>query len=246
MSKLHYIRKGTGQNKILLIHGNVASAKWWGPVMDRLQNRFDCLAVDLRGYGASEDGTKDVTISLHAQDIMETLEDMKFFPCVVVGHSLGGAVAMEMGKLYPEKISKLVLLDSAQLEGLGDYDCSALEPIVADPNLLKMALKATFFQPIPVQLEAVLMEDCVRAKDAFIPNTKALMKTNYTQDAPKFTKPVLVIRGENDKVIPLAEAEKIVAAYPNSAMISIPNCGHNPPLEATEQFSKILAEFVEK
>lgn len=246
MSKLHYIRKGTGQNKILLIHGNVASANWWGPTMDSLQDKYDCIAVDLRGYGQSVAGSKTVTIALHAQDIMETLEDMKFYPFVVVGHSLGGAVAMELAKTYPDRINKLVLVDSAQLQGLGDYDCAALEPIVANPSLLKMALQATFFQPMPVQLADVLMEDCVRAKDAFIPNTKALMQTNYTSDVPKFFKPVLVIRGEQDKVIPLVEAEKIAAAYPHSTMVSIPKCGHNPPLEATEIFSKTLTEFIEQ
>lgn len=244
MSKLHYLHTGNSGNKILLIHGNVASANWWRPAMELLQDRFNLVAVDLKGYGDSGPGEKDVTILRHAQDIVETLDELEFFPCVAVGHSLGGAVAMELAKVFPNKISKLVLVDSAKIAGMGPYDYNLLEQVVENVELLKSSLKATFFQPIPKEIESTLLGDCVKAKDAFIPNTKALTQVNYTEAAEEFFKPVLVLRGEKDVFISAEEAEKIKEAYPNSELKVITGSGHNPPLEATGLFCKEIAKFV--
>ena len=245
MANLNYIRSGKGAKKILFIHGNVASANWWRPVMDELADSFDMLAVDLRGYGKSPAGSQEVTFSMHAKDILTLLCEMEFFPCTVVGHSLGGAVAMQLSQDAPAIIAAMILVDSAPIGGMTPFDPALLEPVVANEELLKNALLGTFVQPVDADLLEEFKADCLLAKDAFIPNSVALTKVDYTASAKKFMKPVLLIHGEQDHVVPLEESKRAAASYPHSRLEIIAGSGHNPQIERMDVFSRLVKQFEE-
>lgn len=241
---LHYIRNGEGNKRVLFIHGNLASANWWKPTMDALKLECDMLAVDLRGFGRSPDGEENVTFANHAKDIYEIVQLNNFHDFIIVGHSLGGAVAMQFAADYPELLTGLVLVDSSPVGGMADVDYQLLQMVIANKELVVTSLKGTMAIGIDEDYFAQLSKDALRSLPAVIPNTRALEGTDFTERAAYFDKPVLVIYGEKDQLVSLAEAEKQVAAYPMAKLTVIPGVGHNPQVEDTQAFVKHINSFL--
>lgn len=243
-NRIHRIRQGNGAKRLVFIHGNMGSARWWLPAMDALKADCDMIAVDLRGFGGSPDGPDQVAMIDHAHDIRDILQDQDFEGFVLVGHSLGGAVAMQFAALYPEDLSGLVLVDSAPLTGLSPVDYALLEMVLGNPEMLVASLKMTMALPVDEEYFRGLAEDCLRGIPAVIPNTRALEKIDFSRDAGRFEKPVLVVHGEHDALIPVRESQQTAAAYPQGRLTVISGCGHNPQVEATAVFAETLMNFL--
>lgn len=244
---LHYVRPGIvkSDEKILLIHGNLASANWWKPTMRLLQNKYDVLAVDLRGFGQSPAGSEHVTLHDHAQDLAKLIVNEAFYPAVVVGHSLGGAVAMQLTYERPDLVKALVLLDSAPIAGMTDIQYDLLEEVLQKKEFLVGSLLGTMVQEVDQALWPELADDCLKGKDALIPNTRALDQADFRTKATEYVKPVLLIHGEKDVLVPLTAAQEALKYYRNSRLVVLPDCGHAPQVEKTQEFVQCLREFIE-
>lgn len=234
--------QGRGEASIVFIHGNTGSSRWWEPTMKMLKSEFNMTAVDLRGFGLSPDGPDNVTFADHAGDIKKVVDELGLRELILVGHSLGGGVAMQFAALFPERLQGLVLVDSAPLGGLKGIDYDFLEKAIKN-GWMVAGLKATMVQPPEDAYFAQLAQDCIRSLPAVIPNTRALEAADFTAAAPHFAKPVLVIQGDKDPLVSLAEAEKIAAAYPHATLTVIADAGHAPQVEQTAAFARCLREF---
>lgn len=241
--KLYSVCRGRGTTQIVFIHGNMASAKWWRPVMESLDEEFIMLAVDLRGYGQSPDGAQTVTLAQHAYDLHEVINSQGFSQFILVGHSLGGAVAMEFVLQYPELAAGLVLVDSAPVGGMKNIDYGRVEMMLADRNILEMALRFTLAKPVEEVYFAELLDDAYRSIPAVIPNTRALDGADFTARVKVFAKPVLVLQGEKDVIVSLADAKAAAQAFPNGRCIMIAEAGHNPQIEDPVEFARHLRDF---
>ena len=241
-ARLYAHRQGKGETGVVFIHGNTGSSRWWEPAMNALETEFNMTAVDLRGFGRSPDGPDEVTLADHAGDVSAAADELGLREFILVGHSLGGGVAMQFAALFPDRLRGLVLVDSAPLGGLKGVDYGILEKSVAN-NWLVAGLKATMVQPVAEEYFALLASDCIRSLPAVIPNTRALEAADFTADAPRFAKPVLVVQGEHDPLVPLAEAQKTAAAYPRAVLTVIAAAGHSPQVEQTDAFVRCLREF---
>jgi len=240
------LRKGQGTGKIVFIHGNMASAKWWMPVMDALASRYEMLAVNLRGFGDGPDTPEVVSLADHARDIYELVHKHSLEHFVLAGHSLGGGVAMQFAAEYPDLLSGLVLVDSTPIGGMQEIDYALLQMVVENKELAVASLKGTLVKMTDENLLNELMVDALRALPAVIPNTRALEGADFTGKAAAFHKPVFVIHGELDVLVPAVEAEKAYKAYPNGQLKIIPGVGHNPQVEDTKAFTTALQDFVSR
>lgn len=241
---IHFIRCGNGVKKVLFIHGNMGSTRWWLPVIELLNNECDMIAVDLRGFGSSPDGLAVVNLGDHAQDIQNVVREQNFSDFIIVGHSLGGAVAMQVAADYPESLSGLVLMDAPPVSGLSNVDYSLLEKLLENPEILVSSLRMTMVLPVDETYFQGLAQDCLRGIAAVIPNTRALEKADFSADTGRFGKPVLVIHGEHDAVVPVGEGQKTASAYPNAKLVIIEGCGHNPQVEATATCAEALRQLL--
>jgi len=244
-TRLHYIQRGKGNKKILLIHGNMGSIKWWEPMMDALEDQYAMLAVDLRGYGQSPDGKMVVSLQDHVNDLTHVMKDLDFSPCVVVGHSLGGAVAMQMATSCPDLLTGMVLVDAPSLKGLNGTDYTILETILSNDDMLVASLRMTVVAPVDDTYFSKLVADCLRGKAALISNTRALESLEFQKVASQFTKPVLIVHGELDSLIPVAVAEETATCYPQAKLHIISGVGHNPQIENTPAFVQLLGGFLQ-
>jgi pimeloyl-ACP methyl ester carboxylesterase len=241
--RLYYHSQGAGDAKIVFIHGNTGSARWWQPAMNALQKEYSMLAIDLRGFGRSPDGTGTVTLAEHAREIHELLDSLNIADFVLVGHSLGGGVAMQFAADYPDSLRGLVLVDSVPVGGLQGVDYGFLE-LALKNNWLVAGLRATMVRPPDEAYFAELAKDCLRSAAAVIPNTRALEAASFLNSARLFPKPVLVVHGEMDTIVALAEAEKTVSTFPAAQLAVIAGVGHSPQVESPAELAGQLRKFM--
>ena len=237
------LRKGAGDKKNVFVHGNMASARWWQPVMDGLAGEYEMLAVNLRGFGDSPETPPQVSLADHALDIYELVQEAGFTRFTLVGHSLGGGVAMQFAALYPDLLAGLVLVDSTPIGGIQGIDYSLLEMVVTNQELAMTSLKSTLVKAVDEAFMQELLADGRKALPAVIPNTRALEGADFSAVAAAFDKPVLVVHGALDNLLPAAESEKTARAYPQGVLRIIPDVGHNPQVQDTAAFISTLREF---
>lgn len=112
--RLHYLEQGTEGPVLLLMHGLTANANAFdGLIKAGLSNTFRVLSVDLRGRGLSSCPDKGYTMKEHADDIIGMLDALNIRQVIVAGHSFGGFLGLYLSVYFPERISRLIMLDAA-------------------------------------------------------------------------------------------------------------------------------------
>lgn len=124
--KIAYIRKGNSNNpKLILIHGNASGSAFYIPLMSRLEENYDVIAVDLNGYGQTEATPISSATGLFdwSEDIDSFVSELGIQKFALLGWSLGGGVAMKYATLHSEKLTKLILISPMSPFGFGGtYD----------------------------------------------------------------------------------------------------------------------------
>lgn len=157
---LAYLEKGTGDNVLILIHGNLSSSVYYQPLIDRLPSSLRVLAPDLRGFGDSTYHKRVSSLSELAEDVILLMDALKIKKASICGWSLGGGVAMELAALYPKRVKKLILIDSTTHKGY---------PIFKKDAAFKPILGSAYLSPDemandPLQVKPVT--DAIAAKNA--------------------------------------------------------------------------------
>lgn len=114
---LAYRYKKGGEKTLLLIHGNMTSSKHWDLLMDVFDNEYTVYAVDMRGFGESTYINTFNSLSELSEDINDLCRILKLRDLVVIGWSTGGGVAMELAAAHPEKVKRLILMESVGTKG---------------------------------------------------------------------------------------------------------------------------------
>ena len=226
------------QKILVFLHGWGLSSKIFEPIIYRLKNDFKVYSLDLPGFGKTAI-EKPMTLKDYADFVYKYLKDNKIEQPIIIGHSFGGAVATKLTLLYPDSISKLVLVDA-----------SAIRQPRRKMILIKKA--ADFLKPLfPEKLRKFILRllkldktdyaqiESLELKETF----KNVIKENL---APYFTQiktPTLVIWGEHDKITPLGEGKIIAEDISGAKLEIIKNTGHFVFLEKPEEFIKLIKEF---
>lgn len=112
-----YRESGEGEKTLLLIHGNMTSSRHWDILTEKIKEKYKILAVDMRGFGQSSYNSPINSLNDFAKDIEELLDILKVDICSAIGWSTGGGVALELAANIPEKIEKVILLESVGVKG---------------------------------------------------------------------------------------------------------------------------------
>jgi len=112
-----YLEKGTGKKYLILVHGNFSSSVYYKPLLDRLPEDVHTLALDMRGFGDSSYLKKIMSLKDLAEDLKLFMDALKIEKADIAGWSLGGGVVMEFAALYPERLNKLILINSTTHKG---------------------------------------------------------------------------------------------------------------------------------
>ena len=241
---------------LLLLHGFPLNSNLWEPQMDDLRDVARVLAPDLRGHGLSDAGDEPYSMQLMAEDCLGLLEAVGVQePVVLCGHSMGGYVAFEFYRQYPEWVGALILVSTRagadSPEGRAGRDRMAERAkeegvaIVADDMLGKILAPQNFEADeelanyVREMMESTSLNGMVGALAAMKerPDSRPLLA--------EIDVPVLIVCGEDDQLIPVSDAEEMRDALPNAELAIIPGAGHLPNLEQPLEFNELVWDFLE-
>ena len=223
---LHSITWGRGDRSILLLHGITSDARgWWRLGPDLAQRGWEVTAVDLRGHGESPSGA-DYALASYAGDVLALADRWD----AVLGHSLGGAVAVVAAGLRPGYARRLVLVDPALLTGLvdpGEAVEALLAPYRRPATTDAVAADNPSWHPEDCRLKAEALPRCppgvVRATIYGNPDWNLIAGT------ARLTVPTTIIGGDpaHGGIVPVTVGEWFADEVPNLDYVMIPGSGHS-------------------
>jgi pimeloyl-ACP methyl ester carboxylesterase len=251
---------------VVLIHGMLNSSSHWGAVARRLAERHLVVAPDLIGHGDSAAPRGDYSLGAHAASIRDLLAAIGVERATIVGHSLGGGVAMQFFYQFPARVERLALISSG---GLGHEVSPMLRTaalpgvsvalsLAAHPRLLAGLYDAGerlrergVRHGVYVQAVARALRPLERpqARAAFLHTLRSVIdvrgqRVSATDRLYLLERmPTLIVWGERDNTIPLAHGRRAHEAVPHSRFRTLP-AAHFPHLEAPQQLAGVLREFL--
>ena len=263
---LSYVDTGQG-SAILFIHGLLGSHENWTHLVDRLDTEHRVLIPDLFGHGASAKPVGDYSIGSHAAILRDLVDRLGIERVTLVGHSLGGGIAMQFCYLFPERVEALVLVSSG---GLGRAVSPLLRsatlpgaelvlPVIASTwvrdrvESLGRAVRGLGFRPSPdvsLAWKGFTSLSDAESRRAFLATTRGVIdpggQTVNAHGQLSSTGPIrtLVIWGTHDRMIPVGHAERAPEILPGAEVVLFEGAGHFPHLEQPDRFASVLERFI--
>lgn len=261
--QLHYEEKGSGET-LLLLHGLGESSFTWRYLVDDLAKQYRVISLDMKGFGQSPK-PKDGRYSIYDQAIMvkQFIEQQKLNNVTLVGHSLGGGVALALTLMAEQEawnVERLVLINAAAYkQNLPSMLRDLAKPVVGDIGIYmvsttkqaKQAYKFAFYNDMKIPAEGVkefarnLMRP--RSRYVFLQSTKQLIPEDIeavSQQYSDIKQPSLIIWGYHDAVVHRRNAERLHKDLANSTLKLIRNAGHMPQEETPKQVLSILTDWL--
>jgi pimeloyl-ACP methyl ester carboxylesterase len=249
---LHAIERGSGQ-PVVLLHGLFGRAGNFGAVQRELARKFRVLALDLRNHGDSPHAG-GMTYPTMAADVQETLRARATLPCVLVGHSMGGKVAMALALLSPDAVSRLVVADVAPVSyahGMRRY-IDAMAAIQLASGLTRAAADAELAESVPdATMRGFLLQSLRFGEN---PSWRLGLDEIATalpdiEGWPKFAAatydgPTLIIAGARSEYIRPEHRPAIRALFPSARFVTLKDVGHWVHADNPTAFVAVLETFL--
>ncbi len=243
---------------VVLLHGIAGSSHTWDPVCALLGERYRIIAPDLLGHGASAKPRGDYSLGAFASGVRDLLELLEVDAATVVGHSLGGGIAMQFAYQFPDRCERMVLVSSG---GLGREVAPMLRAATLPgaewvvPLLGRLVRRTPIPPVVPPGMAEVARNFASLAETdagrAFVHTARSVIDvTGQRVDATDRlylaeTMPTLLVWGNRDRIIPVAHGERAHELMPGSHLEILRGAGHFPMHDDPRRFAEILAAFVD-
>jgi pimeloyl-ACP methyl ester carboxylesterase len=261
-----YREEGEG-SVVVLLHGIAGCSATWDAVLPRLAARHTVVAPDLLGHGESAKPRGDYSLGAYASGVRDLLAVLGHDRVTVVGHSLGGGIAMQFAYQFPEWCERLVLVGSG---GLGKEVSPLLRALSAPGAEYVLALLlnsrlhgwarsvGTTVGRVGIRGDQLMTElwnsysrlTDVRAQRAFFHTIRSVIDPAGQRVSARdrlylaADMPTLIVWGDKDSVIPVEHAAIAHELIPGSRLEIFEGCGHFVPIEAPERFVEVLEDFL--
>ncbi|NOT05456.1 MAG: alpha/beta hydrolase [Anaerolineales bacterium] len=245
---LAYTRRGKG-NPLVLVHGFPLDSSSWSEIIPFLEDRFDLILPDLRGFGRSTTVESPYTVSDMADDLAGLLDHLGIEKAALAGHSMGGYVALAFAKKHPHRINGLGLVSSQAAadatEGKERRYKTAADVAEKGVSVVVEAMTQKLSADVRVQefVRGVIER---QSKQAVIGALKAMAeREDSTPILSSFNFPLLLIHGDTDQLIPMDRAKEIKSINPSARLLELNGAGHMPMMEFARQTADGLMFFAE-
>lgn len=244
---INYVDKGSG-DLVVLLHGWGSNIKLFANLIDLLSAKYRVLAMDMPGFGESEEPPSAWCVDDYASFVIDFIKDYAPEKVVLLGHSFGGRVIIKLNsrKDLPFEIAKVILVDSAGILppktnkkswrtrkykiGKAILSTKIAQKIAPDAleNFRKKMGSADYAAASPL-MRQVLVKTVNEDLEPLLPNIKC---------------PTLLVWGVNDTATPLSDGEKMEKLIPDAGLVKLENAGHYSFLEQQYTFNRVMCSFM--
>ncbi|HZS39835.1 MAG TPA: alpha/beta hydrolase [Polyangia bacterium] len=261
-----YSDSGRGDRTLLLIHGLGSYLPVWSRNLDELSQHYRVVAIDLPGYGRSSKANYHYSMRFFARVVERVIEQLRLEHVVLVGHSMGGQIAITHNLLYPNRIDGLILVAPAGLEKFEPGEGGWLADVVTK-DFVKLTPLENIYGNLIVNFSSAprearfMADDRVRIVEgpdfdgyayAVSRSVRAMIAEPVYDRLPDVGAPTLVVFGGDDALIPNAilhggdtrQIAQNALRIPRARLVVIPRAGHMVQFEKPELWNRAVVEFL--
>src|SRR5215211_2824241 len=248
--KIHYVEAGSGPT-VILLHGLGGSTQMWQFNIGPLAEKFHVVVPDQIGFGKSDKPLVNYRIRTYVDFLDQFCKQLKIERATLIGNSMGGWIATMFTAAFPDRVDKLVLVDSAGYAPPRDLDTRTffgLNPTTREG--MKLLASKVFYNKLFLTDAAIDQAIAARlaAGDGYTIKsiTESVIRgEDFLDDTVKTIKrPTLIIWGREDGLTPLADAERFHKDIAGSKLVVFDQCGHAPNLEKPGEFNAAVLKFL--
>ena len=264
--ELSYADRGDGP-VVLFIHGILGRQQQWSHLVNRMDDDHRVVLPDLFGHGESAKPLGDYSLSSHAATMRDLLDHLGVERVTLVGHSLGGGIAMQFFYLFPERVERLVLvssgglgrevnvvLRSATLPGAAQVlSVLASAPVLSQVEALGRVATKAGWRPgadISAIWRGFSSLGDRESRRAFLSTTRAVIDIGgqsisaHDHLEGSLPVPTLIVWGSKDHMIPASHALSVAESLPECRVEIFEGAGHFPHLDDPDRFARVLRDFI--
>ncbi len=264
---IHYLTAGETGSPVILLHGGIwdSASLSWKLTIGFISQNHKVFALDLPGCGESDRPNTECTNEYYVNFLGQFMNALGLKKTSLVGFSMGGAIALGFSLQSPEKVDKLVLVDSYGLDkeiilrrilyllaripviSRLIWSSSGWSRWMAKFNLCHLSCNSkNVTKELVEDVYHAAKERKVEAFQSWLRSELGWnqLRTNFLDKLHEVTIPTLILHGAEDKVIPVSSAKKAHSKIKDSKLHIFSECGHWPPREKTNKFNEILSSFL--
>jgi len=257
--RLHYFVEGSGP-KVVLIQGVGVGGEGWRPQVEGLSSDFRCLCLDNRGFGSSQPLGEAVTVELMAADVLALMDAEGWASAHVVGHSLGGLIALHMARTARARVQSLSLLCTIPSGKIPIRPSLWLAWVGVRMLFGTRRIRRRAFLDVVMPKEALshVDRDALAARLAPIfghdlavqpPVVKHQLNALRTYDATPYLHelsdiPTLVVSARHDRIAPPSAGRMLTDGIPGARFIELPDASHGATVQIPERINTLLREHM--
>lgn len=245
--KINYEEKGEGE-LIVLLHGWGSNIKLFANLIDLLSKKYKVVAMDMPGFGESEEPPSAWCVDDYADFVIEFLKAYNTDKVMLLGHSFGGRVIIKLNSRenLPFEISKVILVDSA---GILPPKTNKKSFRTRWYKFCRNILSTKLMQKLaPEALEKLRVKYGSADYVAASPLMRQVLVKTVNEDLepllPNIKCPTLLVWGVNDTATPLSDGEKMEKLIPDAGLVKLENAGHYSFLEQQYTFNRVMCSFM--
>jgi pimeloyl-ACP methyl ester carboxylesterase len=252
-TRIAFRQSGSGEDVIVLVHGFLGSSNDFSGIITNLSEQHTVIAVDLIGFGLSD---KDLDLDYSKKNMAEMVRKLVLSQDIdhytVLGHSMGGEIALHLAHAYPNEVMQAILLNSAGMVDIQQGLSPSFPPFLVDSVFKNYGLQYLFFRKIMVNRSLASLDTFNRFYyfNNQIPG-KTLVRMVEDNDSGQLagklnevSQPVLLIWGRQDHVIPVEQGYELDQVLPDSRLVILDDCGHLTFLENPDAVLKAVQDFL--
>jgi pimeloyl-ACP methyl ester carboxylesterase len=258
-----YWQMGERGSNLILLHGGNGSIEFWLYNLPILAQYHRVYAIDMVGSGKSATPDGSYSLTYQAEFLRDFMTASKIDAATLIGNSMGGGIALQFNRLYPDRVDKLVLVDSM---GFGKEISLGIR-LITLPAIVWLLRPRRWMIPTMIRSNFYYNTESLRKWIeirypifAILGRNRVILRIGQSNfnlagvlpsvyqpildSLPTIAQKTLIIWGEFDRIIPVKHAYIAAANIPNNQLEIFPNCGHHPYLEYPDKFNRLVLDFL--